>query len=271
MKPGRRRRSLGLRLVMALLAAGIFLIGYQWGNRWRQEYDQEPVIAGVRPRPAVALPNWELSDQDGQPVGSAELAGFWVLLGSAPIDALSGHLTMARMLEVFNRLADQPALRGQLRLVLVSPRMNVDLARDFRRLLGQSWMLSGSPEQLARIEAILSGPTAKQTPAPSVPQALDSGEPLASRSSAAEADSFTEARPDGQAAAGAEVIADARGDRLADRSRDRDRDLPAAAQPVALYLIDPSARLIAIFPSTLEPAAIARDIRQLAKTAAPEP
>ncbi|MBK5968822.1 hypothetical protein Thiosp_02366 [Thiorhodovibrio litoralis] len=203
MRPRNRRRPLALRLFMALLAVGLFVIGYQWGNQSQRGQGQTVAIEGVRLRPAVPLPSWQLTDDGGQPRGSDQFEGFWVLLGFAPIDDVSGHLTMTRMLEVFNRLADQPAVREQLRLVLVSPRMDAALAQDFRRLLTQIWVLSGSPEQLARLDAMLAGSTAKEG--------------------------------------------------------------------AALYLIDPEARLTAIFPNTQPPAAIARDMRLLAKTTAQEP
>ncbi|EIC20645.1 hypothetical protein Thi970DRAFT_04299 [Thiorhodovibrio frisius] len=217
---------------MALLAGGLFLIGYQWGNQWQPRHEPASVIEGVRLRPPVPLPDWELHTAAGQVFGSEQLKGFWVLLGVAPIDGLSGHLSMTRMLEVFNRLADRPALREKLRLVLVSPRMDAALAQDFRRLLAQTWVVSGTPEQLARLQAMLTGQPAETETLTSATQVAASASHVQSREPFA-------AGPDAQAS--------------------------------SLHLIDPNAELIAVFPAAQSPAGIARDIRHLAEPGSQEP
>ncbi|WP_328984284.1 SCO family protein [Thiorhodovibrio winogradskyi] len=216
---------------MALLAGGLFLIGYQWGNQWQPRHEQAPVIEGVMLRPPVPLPDWELENEAGQVFGSEQLTGRWVLLGIASIDDVSGHLSMTRMLEVFNRLADLPALREQFSLVLVSPRMDAALAQGFRRLLAQTWVLSGTPEQLARLRAMLTGPSADT-------------ETLISATQAGEAE--PDAQPPGLSGA------------------------DPNPQTATFYLIDPKAELIAIFPAAQSPAGIARDIRHLSELNAQE-
>ncbi|MBK1647729.1 SCO family protein [Rhabdochromatium marinum] len=153
-----QRRSFARRLLMALLAVGLFLIGYQWGNQVSLRQAPTASIAGVRLRPPVPLPVWQLEDEQAQPMTSDAFAGDWVLLGFAPVASLRGQLTMTRLLEVFNRLADRPDLRAQLRLVLVSAPLNAPLARDFRRLLPSAWVLTGSAEQRERLQASLVGP-----------------------------------------------------------------------------------------------------------------
>jgi hypothetical protein len=224
-----RRRPLTARLLMALLAGGLFLLGYQWGNRWQLPQDADhAAIEGVRLRPVVPLPTWALADANGQPVTATDFAGAWVLLGMAPVDDLSGHLTMARLIAVFNRLADVAPLRERLHLVVVSPRLDATQARDFQQLLTTAWVLTGSAEQRERLRALLHGPVL-QTPSPAPP-------------------TLAQAEP---------------GDLLADAAQ-------PPMEPAALYLIDPDGALLAIFPPAQSPAAIARDLRQLAGSARDE-
>ncbi len=153
-----RRRSLLPRLVMALLAGGLFLIGYQWGNHWQQRYESTPSIEGVRLLPPIPLPAWELEDETGQLLDSQDLAEFWVLIGFAALEDLTGHLALTRMIDIFNRLADRPKVREQLRLLLVSPHRNNTLAQDFQRLLPQLRLLTGTAEQRARLRSLLDAP-----------------------------------------------------------------------------------------------------------------
>jgi len=112
--PG-NRRSLPVRLVMIAAAVGLFVVGYQWGNRF-QHRGGPPTIAGVLVSPPIALSDFALQDPEGRPVSRDRLSQGWTLLTYGDLTQAQGHLAVNRLLEVFNRLADHPALRAELRL-----------------------------------------------------------------------------------------------------------------------------------------------------------
>lgn len=151
---------------MAVLAGALFLVGYQWGNQWQRERSEPPRISGVLLRPPIALPDWRLEDPSGTEIGPAAFADDWVLLAFVSSDPLTRQLTMTRMIEVLNRLADRTALRERLRLALVTPSDAAGLARDFNRLLPTARVLSGTPEQRERLSALLAGPSVEPSPEP---------------------------------------------------------------------------------------------------------
>ncbi len=127
-------------------------------------------------------------------------------MGFAPINSARGHRSIARLVEVYNRLADQPDLRRQLRLILVTADSVPRLALDFERLSPAISVLSGEPEQRDTLQAALGA-----GPQPTGP--------------------------------------------------DSDQDLPP------LFLIDPDARLLVLFPSSQSAAAVAADVAALARWA----
>jgi hypothetical protein len=204
-QPSRRRLRL-VRLILAVLAVALFVIGYQWGNQWQAGRDTASTITGVVLRPSVNLSDWQLQDAQGQPYGAADLAGSWALLGLAPVDTLTGQLTMTRLIEVFNRLADQPRLREQVRLILVTPDRDSAAGQNFQDLLANARVLTGTAEQRVRLQAQLQGPTD-----PALQENAGTTDPA----------------------------------------------------PTTLYLINPGAVLIALFPPAQSPASIAKDLHQL--------
>jgi hypothetical protein len=125
-------------------------------------------------------------------------------VGFAPINSARGHRSIARLVEIYNRLADQPELRRQLRLILVTADSVPRLALDFERLSPAISVLNGEPEQRDTLRAALgAGP---QPPGP-----------------------------------------------------DSEQDLPP------LFLIDPDARLVVLFPSSQSAASVAADVAALAR------
>jgi hypothetical protein len=156
------RRSPWVRLVMILAAAGLFVVGYQWGNRYKHR-GGPPAIAGVLVAPPIDLSDFALHDADGRPVTRDRLRDGWTLLTYADLTQAQGHLAVNRLLEVYNRLADRPELRAELRLVLVQARDAPNLARDFDRLNPALVVAAGEPEALARLADALGGAPA---PAP---------------------------------------------------------------------------------------------------------
>jgi hypothetical protein len=161
------RRSLPVRLVMIAAAAGLFVIGYQWGNQYKRPAGP-PAIAGVLVAPPLDLSDFSLSDAEGRPVSRDRLAQGWTLLTYADLTQAQGHLAVNRLLEVYNRLADQPGLRAALRLVLVQIVDAPNLARDFNRLSPALSIAGGDPEQRALLADALGG-------APEPPPGDDSG------------------------------------------------------------------------------------------------
>jgi hypothetical protein len=154
----RRRRPLLLKLIMALAAVGLFLVGYQWGNQSRYGREVLPPLAGVLIRPARPLPDLALTGPTGT-VTATELEGRWSLLALASATAVPGHRAAARMIEVANRLADRPALRADLRLLLISGDDVPRLARGFQRLTPDLWVLTADRDTLAELRHSLGAPT----------------------------------------------------------------------------------------------------------------
>jgi hypothetical protein len=132
---------------MAIAAIGLFLLSYQWGSQYKHGAGEPPAIAGVSIRPAQPLPDFVLNGSSGAAFGRADLLEHWSLVGFAPINSARGHRSIARLVEVYNRLADQPELRRQLRLILVTADSVPRLALDFERLSPAISVLNGEPEQ----------------------------------------------------------------------------------------------------------------------------
>lgn len=188
---------------MAVAAVGLFLLSYQWGNQYKLGADRAPSLSGVLIRPPQPLPDVVLSDSSGAPFGRADLLERWSLLGFAPINSARGHRSIARLVEIYNRLADQRELRLQLRLLLVSKDSMPRLARDFERLSPAIAVLGGEPDQVEQLQGALGVE----------PQATGT-------------------------------------------------DLPQELPP--LFLIDPGARLVVVFPASQSAATVAKDVAALA-------
>ena len=201
MKPTRRgTRSLLVKLIMALAAVGLFLVGYQWGNQYQFGSAQPPTLSGVMVRPPQPLPEVVLRDSVGEIFGQSELRDHWSLLAFAPLSGAQGHRSIARLVEVYNRLADQHKLRAQVRLLLVSDDSAPQLAREFEQLSPAIAILSGEP---AAVDTLRTGVGAGEQP-------------------------------------------------------------PADELP-PIFLIDPQARLVALFPAAQPAADIAADVAALAR------
>jgi hypothetical protein len=147
----RRKYPLAVRLVMALAAVGLFLIGYQWGNQYQARDRGPPTIAGVLIRPAIPLPEVGLTGASGQPVNTEALAGHWILLAFGRLDGATGQRAVAALVETANRLARDEDLYDDLRLVLVSPDVQPALARDFERLSPLLVIASGNAGEVSAL------------------------------------------------------------------------------------------------------------------------
>jgi hypothetical protein len=151
----RRDRPLLPRLIMAVAALGLFLVSYQWGNQYMHGGDRPPTLSGVVIRPPLPLPDVVLTDSSDGPFGRADLIDHWSLLIFAAVDDARGHRGIARLVEVYNRLADRPHLQERLRLLLVGTDAESRLGRDFERLSSAITVLSAEPATLETLEATL--------------------------------------------------------------------------------------------------------------------
>lgn len=153
----RNRHSLWVRLFFALGAMGLFILGYQWGNQYQRKTAAPPVIDGVLVRPPVSVPGFTLGDSQGRPFDEKTLADGWTLLTFGDLAAASGQLAVQRLMDVYQRVDDEPDLQRGLRLVLVTTSDAPNLARDFARLSPALRILTGEPGEVERLVAALGG------------------------------------------------------------------------------------------------------------------
>jgi len=142
------------RLIMAVAAVGLFLIGYQWGNQFQHAHQTLPRIQGVLLRPPIDLPEFELYGPQG-PFSRDNLHGAWSLIAFGSPGSAVGHRGVARLIEIANRIADQPNLRKQLKLLLISADDAPVLARDFEQLTPSLRVLSAPEQPLAELKQAL--------------------------------------------------------------------------------------------------------------------
>jgi hypothetical protein len=144
----KNRHRLWVRLVLMLAAISLFILAYQWGNQYQRRSAEPPVIGGLLISPPASLPDFELKDTLGQSFDQGGLAQGWTLLAFGDLSRASGQLAVQRLIDVYNRVADEQALRKQLRLVLIKTADAPNLARDFASLSPALSVLSGDPEQI---------------------------------------------------------------------------------------------------------------------------
>ncbi|MFP4062169.1 MAG: SCO family protein [Halochromatium sp.] len=160
----RSSRPLLARLIMALAAVGLFLVGYQWGNRFQRDHEAPLRIDGVLVRAPSVLPELNLRGPRG-PITNADLRGRWSLLAFGSPGSAAGHRGVARLIEIANRVADQPELHEDLRLLLISADDAPGLARDFEQLMPRLRVLSASRQALGELrEALGAGHASASSP-----------------------------------------------------------------------------------------------------------
>jgi len=197
-RPG---RNPWLRLGLFAGAAALFVLGYYWGNQYKQP-EQAEVESAVLLRPPLMLPEFQAEDADGGSFGRRELEGRWHLLLVAALDAPTTGDGLAQMNRIHNRLGEHPGLREAVRPLLISPDPERDSAERLQQTVGHYnpdlLTAAGTKTDLAELLAALG---------------TDHGH--------------------------------------------------ARRQPATLYLLDPQVQVPALFTAEQEPAAVARDIREI--------
>lgn len=146
------RRSPVARLVLVTAAIGLFLLGYYWGNRYQYGNRGPAGIDGILVTPPLPLPAFTLEDQHLQPFTHDDLSDHWSLFAVAALPRAEGHRAVARLIQVYNRLADQPDLQRDLALILIVSAGERRETQDFARLSPALKLLSGDTAELARME-----------------------------------------------------------------------------------------------------------------------
>jgi cytochrome oxidase Cu insertion factor (SCO1/SenC/PrrC family) len=149
-----KRRPLS-RLAIFVAAIGLFLLGYYGGN-WYKLRNAGPLhIEGVLLRPAQEVARFELNDATGLPFTAKDLRDHWTLLAFARLDQARGHLAITRMIDVYNRLADQRDLHKAIQLVLAAEVQDPALAQDFSRLSPALKVVAGKSEAIEQLRRAL--------------------------------------------------------------------------------------------------------------------
>lgn len=149
------RHRLWFRLLLMMGTAGLFLAGYQWGNLYQRRHAELPAIGGVLLRPPGAIPGFRLHDPLGRTFDQQTLAAGWTLLTFGDLAGASGQLAIQRLIDLYNRVADQSDLHRALRLALVTSDARPQLAQDYARLSPALFVLTGEGEQVGRLRAAL--------------------------------------------------------------------------------------------------------------------
>jgi len=121
----RARRNPWLRLAVFSLAAGLFALGYWWGNRYKQPETPE-VHNAILLRPALHLPDFRARDYRNTEVNLGTLRGRWTLLLAGRLDDPGTPRGLVHLTRIYNRLAAQPDLQRELRILLLSPTPGTD-------------------------------------------------------------------------------------------------------------------------------------------------
>lgn len=147
----KNRHNLWFRLMFALAAMALFVFGYQWGNQHQYASTQPLNIEGVLIRPPGAIPSFALRDSFGQVFSRDDLVDGWTLMAVGDLADASGQRAVSRLIDAYNRVADQTLLRASLKLVLVTPNETPERAREFARLSPALHILAGEDVDIARV------------------------------------------------------------------------------------------------------------------------
>lgn len=139
---------LWVRLLFMVAMAGLFVLGYRWGNRVQRDRTEPPAIGGVLIRPPGTVPDFRLYDPAGRPFDRSALSAGWTLLAFGDLSEAGAPPALHRLIDAYNRVSDREGLYRDLRLALVSPTEAPDRARTFSALSPALFVLSGEPAQV---------------------------------------------------------------------------------------------------------------------------
>ncbi len=152
------RRNPWLRLAIFSLAASLFLVGYWWGNQYKQP-ETPRVDSAVLLRPTLHLPDFRATDHHGNDIGLTSFAGHWVLLLPARLAGPHTERGLTHLTRIYNRLAAYPKVQRKLKLVLLSPAPLADTRERLRDIVHaynpNMDAAAGKPDDLAGLFAAL--------------------------------------------------------------------------------------------------------------------
>ncbi len=159
------RTRLLIKLLLAILTSAVFFMSYQWGNRWQQHHtaNTPPPLHGVQLQPPLVLPLLSVYDATGTPFNFSDEQLGWVILILVPNTPNIVQKTIERLVEVINRLADQPTLQQKLQWLLIAPTFESQLSVKSTIFLPQLHLLTANDRQLAQLRLVLNDPTQHST------------------------------------------------------------------------------------------------------------
>lgn len=152
------RRNPWLRLAALTLAAGLFLLGYYWGNRYKQP-DIPQVQSAILLRPSLHLPDFQALDYRGADLDLTRLKRRWTLLLAGSLDNPGTAQGLAQLNRIHNRLAAHPDIQQGLHPLLLSSAPDRDTAERLEQtVLAYNPAMNaaaGNPEALAGLFSAL--------------------------------------------------------------------------------------------------------------------
>ena len=141
-RPGSKQR----RLVILLLALLTFGLAYYAGNKHKDP--DLPVISGILLHPPTTVPEFALTDQQGEPFSAGRLLGRWSLI---VLDPAPGTRSPAfiRLVQVHNRLAAEQQQQRQTHFIYLPREGSDEIDAAVERLGEGFYALSGGASEIA--------------------------------------------------------------------------------------------------------------------------
>jgi protein SCO1/2 len=114
------------RLVIVMAALATLILGYYLGSEFAFQRLQGEVSARLL-KPPRDLPDFQLLDQNGEPFTRQRLEDHWSFVYFGCIECPDSRVAVLALLaQVYNRLADWPALQQRMLAVFVTTRPDAD-------------------------------------------------------------------------------------------------------------------------------------------------
>ncbi len=150
-----RRQGPLHRLLLIVAAVSLFMIGYYWGNQYKQS--PRPKLSAVMLRPPVVLPLEGLTDARHRPFDAARLKGHISLIAVGDSNRQGGRTLLTRLVRIRNRLVDRPRLQKSILIVFIDTTGGVSAPMaDQLAAYGSGFLgVSGDPDALIHIRKTL--------------------------------------------------------------------------------------------------------------------